>query len=320
MTMRGTSGNIEIRQMRNLGERMTVRALGYLGIGVSDVAAWRSFSSEILGAAVAEDSDGLRLRFDARAWRIAVEPTGSDDIAFAGWEVAGPADFEATIARIEAYGSNVTRDDGTLAAKRRVMAVVSFTDPAGVPCELFYGATELQHEPLVSPAGVSGFVMGDQGMGHIVIGTTALDATLLFYRDVLGFGYSDYIDMPVGPDVSIPVQFMHCNARHHSFAFAPPPPAAEAPKLIHFMLQVACVDDVGFGLERVQAAGIELAMTLGRHANDQMLSFYAYTPSGFEFEYGWGARTIDRATWLPVRHNRISSWGHKFVGHGQPAA
>jgi hypothetical protein len=49
---------------------MTVRALGYLGIGVSDVAAWRSFSSEILGAAVAENSDGLRLRFDDRAWRI----------------------------------------------------------------------------------------------------------------------------------------------------------------------------------------------------------------------------------------------------------
>ncbi len=298
---------------------MTVRALGYVGIGVSDIPAWRNFSANILGAAVSDTGDGgLRLRFDSRAWRIALEPTGQDDITYAGWEVAGPLELEALIARVEDAGTAVTRDDGSLAKKRGVLAVASFTDPAGVSCELFYGASELYHKPLVSPAGVSGFVMGNQGLGHIVIGTPKLAETLAFYRDVLGFGYSDYIDMPVGPDVSIPVQFMHCNERHHTYAFAPSPPGS--PTLIHFMLQVASVDDVGYALDRVDAAGIELAMTLGRHANDHMLSFYAYTPSGFEFEYGWGARTVDRATWLPVRHDKISSWGHKFVGHGMPAA
>ena len=300
---------------------MTVRALGYLGFGVSDLTAWRDFSANILGAQVSDAADGsLRLRFDARAWRIAVEPDGPDDIAYAGWEVAGPLELEAMIASVESAGFAVTRDDGTLAARRGVMAVASFTDPAGIRCELFYGAGELNQHPLASPAGVTGFVMGNQGLGHIVIATPALGETLAFYRDVLGFGYSDLIDMPVGPGATIPVQFMHCNERHHTFAFAPPPPGSDAPKLVHFMVQVASVDDVGFALERVEAAGVELAMTLGRHTNDEMLSFYAYTPSGFEFEYGWGARTIDRASWLPVRHNTISKWGHKFVGHGQPSA
>jgi biphenyl-2,3-diol 1,2-dioxygenase len=300
---------------------MTVRALGYIGIGVSDMAAWRSFAAGILGAQVDDGTDGsLRLRFDARAWRIAIEPTGTDDIAYAGWEVAGPQALAALITRIEATGIAVTRDDGALAAKRGVLDVASFTDPAGMRCELFYGATELTQHPLVSPAGVSGFVMGEQGLGHIVIGTPALAETLAFYRDVLGFGYSDHIAMPVGPGMTIPVQFMHCNARHHTYAFAPPPPVPDAKKLIHFMVQVATIDDVGFALDRVMQAGVELAMTLGRHVNDQMLSFYAYTPSGFEIEYGWGARTVDRATWLPARHTAISSWGHKFVGHGSPAA
>jgi biphenyl-2,3-diol 1,2-dioxygenase len=142
----------------------------------------------------------------------------------------------------------------------------------------------------------------------------------VFYRNILGFGYSDYIDMPAGPGQTIPVQFMHCNARHQTFAFASPPPVPDTPKLIHFMVQVASVDDVGFAFDRVEKAGVEVAMTLGRHANDEMLSFYAYTPFGFEFEYGWGARTVDPATWLPVRHTAISKWGHKFVGHGQPVA
>lgn len=300
---------------------MTVRALGYIGIGVSDMAAWRGFAAGILGAQVDDAADGsLRLRFDARAWRIAIEPDGADDIAYAGWEVAGPHALSALISRIEASGIAVTRDHGPLAAKRGVLDVARFVDPAGMACELFYGATELTQHPLVSPVGVSGFVMGEQGLGHIVIGTPALAETLAFYRDVLGFGYSDHIAMPVGPGMTIPVQFMHCNARHHTYAFAPPPPVPDAKKLLHFMLQVAILDDVGFALDRAQQAGVELAMTLGRHVNDQMLSFYAYTPSGFEIEYGWGARTVDRAAWLPARHTAISSWGHKFVGHGSPAA
>jgi hypothetical protein len=41
-----------------------------------------------------------------------------------------------------------------------------------------------------------------------------------------------------------------------------------------------------------------------------MLSFYAMTPSGFQFEYGWGARLVDDATWTPEVHDRISEWGH----------
>lgn len=299
---------------------MSVRALGYLGLGVSRLEEWREFSTNILGASVSDANDGgLRLRVDSRAWRIAIEPSGEDDIIYAGWEVAGPAELNAMIAKIEASGISVRRDDGTLARKRGVLAVAAFVDPAGVPCELFHGATELTQQPLVSPVGVSGFVTDNQGLGHIVVSTAALDETVAFYRDVLGFGYSDFISMPMGPDVRIPVHFMHCNPRHHSFAFAPPPPSG-GPTLLHFMLQVASIDDVGFALERVDQAGIELAMTLGRHGNDQMLSFYAYTPSGFEVEFGWGARTIDPATWLPTRHDKISSWGHKFVGHGQPPA
>ncbi|MEY2926367.1 MAG: 2,3-dihydroxybiphenyl 1,2-dioxygenase [Pseudomonadota bacterium] len=189
---------------------MTVRALGYLDIGVSDVATWRRFSADILGASVSDRGDDLLLRFDSRQWRIAIEPSGTDDIAYAGWKVAGSAELAATIARIEASGVKVKRDDGTLATK-------------------------------------------------------ALDETLVFYRNILGFGYSDYVDMPAGPGQTIPVQFMHCNARHQTFAFASPPPVPDTPKLIHFMVQVASVDDVGFAFDRVEKAGVEVAMTLGRH-------------------------------------------------------
>jgi hypothetical protein len=42
-----------------------------------------------------------------------------------------------------------------------------------------------------------------------------------------------------------------------------------------------------------------------------MVSFYAFTPSGFEFEYGFGAREVDDATWQAGHYNIISEWGHR---------
>ena len=53
------------------------------------------------------------------------------------------------------------------------------------------------------------------------------------------------------------------------------------------------------------------ANSLGKHTNDQMISFYLITPSGFEVEYGFGGREIDDATWVPSRHTATSTWGHE---------
>ena len=60
----------------------------------------------------------------------------------------------------------------------------------------------------------------------------------------------------------------------------------------------------------VQAEGIPVARTLGRHTNDRMISFYARTPSGFEVEYGWGGHLVDDASWEPAELTAVSSWGH----------
>jgi hypothetical protein len=77
------------------------------------------------------------------------------------------------------------------------------------------------------------------------------------------------------------------------------------------MLQVNTLDEVGFALERAEAAGTAITASLGRHTNDHMVSFYARTPSGFEVEYGFGARTVDDADWRVARHDKTSIWGHK---------
>src|SRR6202158_3882712 len=48
-----------------------------------------------------------------------------------------------------------------------------------------------------------------------------------------------------------------------------------------------------------------------RHAGTYITSFYAWNPSGFMTEYGWGAQSIDPATWQPFeRKFGASLWGH----------
>jgi hypothetical protein len=76
------------------------------------------------------------------------------------------------------------------------------------------------------------------------------------------------------------------------------------------MFEVLALDDVG----RSYDAALEnwrIGQTLGRHANDWVLSFYAFCPAGFMMEVGFGGRTVDEATWTAreVTHGG-SMWGH----------
>jgi 2,3-dihydroxybiphenyl 1,2-dioxygenase len=124
---------------------------------------------------------------------------------------------------------------------------------------------------------------------------------------------SDFIDLSMSRRQALPLTmtFMHCNPRHHSLAFAEFPMKK---RLLHFMLQLKSVDDVGSTYYMVQDKGIPIAGTLGRHTNDHMVSFYMRSPSGFEIEYGWGARTVDDATWKVQKHESGSMWGHRGMG------
>lgn len=290
---------------------MNIRSLGYIGLTASDLDAWSKFGSDVLGLMQVEGPEGsLRFRIDSHEWRIAVERGDADDITFAGFQVAGPEALEKFAQQLSDAGVTITRGDEALAKRRGVSDLIFCQDPDGLQVEIYYGASERFEEPFVSTKGVSGFVTGDQGLGHIVLATPDIERSKKFYHDLLGFRLSDTIRLEIAPDFALNLEFFHCNSRHHTLALVP---IGLPKKLVHFMLEVKSLDDVGFALDRVAAANVPLAMTLGRHTNDHMVSFYAFTPSGFEVEYGFGARAIDDDTWHVSRHDKTSTWGHKRV-------
>jgi biphenyl-2,3-diol 1,2-dioxygenase len=243
--------------------------------------------------------------------RFIVSGGGDDDLAFAGWEVPNQPSLVELAAQLRAAGIEVRTGNAEEAALRGVAELIKFNDPSGVPTEAYYGPLISFEKPFRSPRSISGFDTGTMGLGHIVVRIDDPETSLHFYRDVLGMRISDFIDLKARrgrPTDNLRLTFMHCNPRHHSIAFGVIP----VPKrLLHFMLQVKSIDDVGSTYYAAQDAKAEISASLGRHTNDHMVSFYMRTPSGFEVEYGYGARTIDDSIWKVERHEAPSIWGHR---------
>jgi 3,4-dihydroxy-9,10-secoandrosta-1,3,5(10)-triene-9,17-dione 4,5-dioxygenase len=270
-----------------------IRNLASIGFTSPAADEWRTFGPEVLGAQLAPDGPGgaVRLRVDDAPWRIEIRPGEVDDIAYLGWEVD---DLAATAAAVEASGTAV--HDG------------AFVDPFGFHHRL--ATAPGPGEPFIPGRPLSGFVTGDQGLGHAVLVVPDLAAAERFYGGVLGLRTSDTIDM------GFTVLFLHCvgaAARHHSLALAAVPGMVG---VHHLMLEVGALDDVGTALDVVNEREIPLAMGLGRHTNDLMTSFYVRTPSGFEVEYGTGGRTVDDETWQVGAYDAGSIWGHRRPATG----
>lgn len=290
-------------------DHVRVLNLGYIGVRAPDIDAWVDFGQNILGATMSKSDDGSTacMKVDDRVWRVMLSKGDAGAVDFLGFEVQGPQDLHHAELVLKQHNVDFEHLSGEQAAVRRVHELLRFQDPAGTTLELYYG----QHRDytFTSPKGVT-FVTGDQGIGHCVRGVPNLDESVEFYQSVLGFKISDIAVQGRAKTV-----FMRCGPREHTVAMFQINPAKPA-WLHHFMLELAELDDVGRAYDRIFDNNVPLAMTLGRHTNDSMVSFYCVTPAGFQVEYGWQGRRVqptDAATTMVVG----DVWGHRFVESGK---
>ncbi|MFI9628790.1 VOC family protein [Streptomyces sp. NPDC052042] len=285
-----------------------MKSLGYAVLGCTDTGEWRSFAEDLLGLQVVGTGPGsLRLRMDEYLYRLQIEESDTRGVTTLGWETAGPAELDELARRVEEAGYTVERPGVEAARARNVTDLVRFKDPDGLTLELFYGLTNALTN-FVSPTGNS-FVASRLGLGHAFQLVSDPGAYWTLYRDVLGFRLSDHIEVGPGTDAT----FLHCNPRHHSFAFVPAvaDDRHRAQGVGHLMLESVDVDGVGRALDALYASGGKETATLGKHTNDKMISFYLESPSGTGIEYGSGGIEIDDASWTPTRYQSAHYWGHK---------
>jgi len=290
--------------------QLAVTELGYVGIGVADMTAWRNFACDIMGLEWVDEGERDRcyLRMDYWHHRFVVHENGGDDLLYTGYRVAGPDEFRRM--QTQLADANVAFRIGSQeeAAERRVLEVLKLEDPAGVPVEIFHGPEVDGARPMRPGRGMHGpFLTGLGGMGHIVIRDGGPERSYNFYSGALGMRGSVEGRLPLPNGSLMQPIFLHCNDRDHTVAFGAGPMRR---RLHHIMVETTHQDDVGLAYDLVRAAGVPVLMTLGKHSNDKMLSFYVRTPSGWFWEYGSGGGRANRQSEYCTR----DTWGHEMVG------
>jgi len=295
---------------------MEICELGYALVTAPEVEEWRRFATGVVGAMALDGPDGaLYIKTDLRAFRIAVIPGSDNGLLASGWLVSGPGAFAQARAALAADGVAIEEGDASGARLRCVQAFFRFRDPAGHRHEIAWGPIS-DHAPFISPAGVSGFVTEDLGLGHVVLSAVggAFDEAIEFWTRPGRFALSDILHLPVPGTAPLRVNFMHCsNPRQHSLALAEVPVPGGC---IHMMLEAKSLDDVGRCLDRAIKHNVKIVATLGRHVNDEMVSFYMNTPGGFALEFGCGGKQVNWREHVAFETTRGSDWGHVWTPPG----
>lgn len=290
-------------------------ALGYVRVRRADLDAWRRFAEQVVGLMATDDDDRLLLRMDDWVARFVVEggeprPEPSPgvrvlDVAV-GWECRSEEAWAAARRAVEDAG--VVTADGT-GPTPWCRDWFSFTDPSGFCCELFYGGKRDPATQYVSPLAVR-FVTGEQGLGHVTLFADECAKSVDFYTNVLGFQVREGKMLEDG---TVRAVFMSPNAREHSLALLA---TTDASRVGHVLLEVDDLDAVGRAMDRCLDGLAAMTVSIGRHWNDQMVSFYLRTPSGFDIEYGFGGKRVTSDAWSRGEQGGsglTSTWGHRRV-------
>ena len=227
-------------------------------------------------------------------------------------EYPSEAAWQTTLDELTGAGHAVVLGSAEEAQRRYVTAFATVQDPADNTLELYWGR-KLDYVPLVSPAGVSGFVTtyqqtGDMGFGHCVLPAPDIEATTAFYTRFIGTGLTDTL-YPPGMD-GLKINFMHANnPRQHSVALLNGPHPLG---VVHIMVEAETMDEVGRAMDRAKKAGCHFLATLGRHVNDNMCSVYILAPGGIAIEYGYDGLLIDWENYVPTVSVEGDLWGHEY--------
>ena len=293
---------------------MGVANLGYVILEMQDPAGWAKFAKSVLGFGVAKSfgAKGAKyLRMDSSPFRYMIVKGDQDRFVAGGYQMSSKKAFEDQIKIFEKAKVEVTRGSDKEAKHRAVKGFAFVVDPSGNTAEFFYGRDK--GSPFKPEHGIKSFKTGQMGLGHMVLPAPENKKTINFYEKLMGFGVSDDLSLPAfAPGMPKQrVYFMHAdNPRHHTLGlYNFPNPSG----VIHLMAEVGSMDEVGECIDRVKAAGLHIFASLGRHSNDEMVSFYFFAPGGIGFEVGYDGKQVkDWSKFKPTKTTSGDYWGHEY--------
>ena len=283
-----------------------VKRLVYGVFEVRSLRAWRDYLGLLYGLELqpgAADSE-FEMVVDDSGCRLVFRESPADDCVAAGWEAS---DLPALERQIRAAGFEVRRCSAEEASLRGAETLLRTRDPNGFDHEIV-DKTHSNGEYMAADYGHV-YEAGPLGFGHLTFMCDDLEAFEAFCVSALGLKPTDYNQPTLGPGIKINVMFLRANARHHSIGAAEVPTGGK--RLNHFQLEVSARDDVGRAYDRMRKSKYRMAHHIGVHPNDNQLSFYCATPSGFQSEIGAGSDLVEEDH-RALMFNAFSIWGHSM--------
>lgn len=282
-----------------------IEALGYVLVGTRDLPGWLKLATELAGlqAEVLEPGRTARLRLDGKLQRLLLQASDGPASLGMGYTVRDPEALEAVARRLAEAGFATTPGSAEELALRGVAGMRHFRDPDGYRVEIAHGLRDAD-TPFAPGRPIGGFRTQaggvDLGIGHTALMAGDFGAMTRLYRDVLGFELSDRASAP------FVAEFYHVNPRHHTIGIAD---TGKGPGVYHLMLEYQDWDDVGRAYDMALDDPSSIGVSLGRHSNDHVTSFYVRTPDGWMLELGWAGRLIG-PDWQVTELPGMSLWGH----------
>ncbi len=279
-----------------------ITEIRYVGYGVPDLAAERSFYAEKWGLKQVAETDGMAYFATEGADELFVVRLRQSDIRRID-VVAFAADTRADV--------DILHDKVVAAGCRIIFAPKElgsfgggygfrFFNPDGMTFEI---SSDIERGTAREMARWDGV---PQKISHIVFHSPDHQAATRFFIDVLGFRVSDWLG-----DFMC---FLRCNEWHHRIALLPGPPC-----LNHVAYDMLGVDDMMRGIYNLKQKDVPIAWGPGRHTAGNNTFSYFVTPNGFAVEYTSELEVVDETTWQPAVHTPaplvMDQWG---IGVGGP--
>jgi catechol 2,3-dioxygenase-like lactoylglutathione lyase family enzyme len=285
---------------------MSVTDIRFIGYGLPDVEAERTFYRDVWGLREAAAQEGryyLAAEGDDEPFVVRLRHAADRRVDVIALAAESRAAVDELFAKVNAercqfifapkclpdfgggYGFRFFSKDGL---------------PFEISCEYARGSKRQPAEAI------------PQTISHIVLHSPNHKSMVQFFVDVLGFRVSDWLG-----DFMC---FLRCNEWHHRIAILPGPPS-----LNHVAYDMANVDEMMRGIAKLKRNNIDIRWGPGRHTAGNNTFSYFVTPAGFAVEYTSELQRIDETSWKPQvytpSHSVMDQWGAGVGGpHTMPRA
>jgi catechol 2,3-dioxygenase-like lactoylglutathione lyase family enzyme len=287
---------------------MSVTDIRYIGYGLPDVEAERTFYRDVWGLRETAAQEGryyLAAEGDDEPFVVRLRPSAGRRVDVIALAAESRYAVDELFAKINADRCRIIFPPKRLSDFGGGYGFRFFNKdglPFEISCEYARGRKRQVGPGEAIPETIS----------HVVLHSPNHKSMVQFFVDVLGFRVSDWLG-----DFMC---FLRCNEWHHRIAILPGPPS-----LNHVAYDMSSVDEMMRGVAKLKRNNIDIRWGPGRHTAGNNTFSYFVTPAGFAVEYTSELQRVDETSWKPQVYTPSQSvmdqWGTGVGGpHTMPRA